>query len=145
MGAFRLQASARPEGNLDRGHHRSRRPQGRGGNGGDALRRITRRFPAAFLAATIWIFPAGLLESRQRLRERAEIFPAPERRLGATLRRSGVQLSVVPAGFNGESLGLSVCPERSNADAGLAGRRRGRKGKTGRLAWRGRAGASRSR
>src|SRR5258708_11399000 len=128
MGAFRLQTSARPEGNLDRGHHRSRRPQGRRGNGGDALRRIARRLPTAFLGATIWILPAGLLESRRRLRERAEILPTLERRLGATLCDGGVELSIVPAGFNGESLGLSVCPERSNAHAGLAGRRRRRKG-----------------
>ena len=49
MGALRLEARTGAEGNLDGGHHRARREEGRRGDGRDAVRRIARRLSAARL------------------------------------------------------------------------------------------------
>jgi hypothetical protein len=51
---FVFEASAGREGNMDRGAYRPGRRTGRGRNGGDTIRRVTRRVPAAPLEERLW-------------------------------------------------------------------------------------------
>ena len=136
LGALRLEAGARSEGDLDRRRHRPRRQEGCDRDGGGALRQVLGRLPAALLDRRFRCVPVRLLKPDLPVRERGQATPAPARQLVHRLPRRAHGLPLIPGGDHGQPLGVPVLRRVSGRQgarlASWDGRatRQGRRGRT---------------